>query len=238
MTEAFFGGFPARGPRTPVPNLFFSRLLPEIEDPTELWLSLIVMYSLSRRRGYPCFVTFRELLADPLVHRIMQKRRLSQADVRAAFETAVARRTFLCLPVKGESGDEELIFLNTEADRRAIARIQAGELPLGRALNEPQALARPELPTIYALYEENIGTLTPMVVEELKEAETRYPAEWLEAAFKEAVSLNKRSWRYIQRILERWTAEGRPDEEARRGPETPWGGRDDTRGPYGHIIRH
>jgi DnaD/phage-associated family protein len=196
------------------------------------------MYSLSRRRGYPCFVTYRELLADPLVHRVMQKRGANQAGLRAAFEAALGRRTFLCVSVKGEGGDEELVFLNTETDRRAIARIQAGELPLGRVLREPQPVARPAVETVYALYEANIGTLSPMVVEELKDAEERFPAEWFEAAFKEAVSLNKRSWRYIQRILERWAAEGRPDEEARRSSETPWGGRDDTRGPYGHIVRH
>jgi DNA replication protein len=238
VTEQYFGGFPARGPRTPVPNLFFSRLLPEIEDPNELWLSLLVMYSLSRHKGYPCFITYRELLADPLVHKMLRKGQANEGSLRRAFQAAVARRTFLCISVKRDDGEEELVFLNTDADRRAIARIQAGELELGRVLRDPQPLARPEMPTVYAMYEENIGTLSPMVVEELKTAETQYPAEWLEAAFKEAVSLNKRSWRYIQRILERWAAEGRPNEEARRSTETPWGGRDDTRGPYGHIVRH
>jgi DnaD/phage-associated family protein len=238
VTKSVFGGFPARAPRTPVPNLFFSRLLPEIEDPTELWLSLLIMYSLGRRRGYPCFVTYNEIIADPLVQMTMRRRQVDEADLRRALEAAVARRTFICLPVAGEEGPEDLIFLNTETDRRAVARIKAGALPLGRTLRPPAPAARPPLPSIYARYEENIGTLSPMIVEELKDAEERYPPEWIEAAFKEAVDLNKRSWRYIQRILERWATEGRPDEEARRGSETAWGGRDDTRGPYGHIVRH
>jgi DnaD/phage-associated family protein len=64
--------------------------------------------------------------------------------------------------------------------------------------------------SIYALYEENIGQLTPLVADELKEAEELYPQEWLRPAFETAAALNKRSWRYVARILERWAVEG-PD---------------------------
>ena len=64
-------------------------------------------------------------------------------------------------------------------------------------------------PNIFVLYEQNIGPLTPLLAEELMEAEDTYPAAWIEDAFREAVELNKRSWRYIQRILERWAAEGK-----------------------------
>jgi DnaD/phage-associated family protein len=70
-------------------------------------------------------------------------------------------------------------------------------------------------PNIFVLYEQNIGPLTPLLAEELVEAEDTYPALWIEDAFREAVELNKRSWRYIQRILERWAAEGKTDETSR-----------------------
>ena len=50
-----------------------------------------------------------------------------------------------------------------------------------------------------------------MVAEELREAERTYPPNWIEDAFREAVELNKRNWRYIRRILERWAAEGKDD---------------------------
>ena len=73
-----------------------------------------------------------------------------------------------------------------------------------------------EKPNIFALYEQNIGLLTPMIAEELKEAEKLYPVSWIEEAFKEAVSLNKRNWRYISRILERWASEGKDSGEFRR----------------------
>jgi DnaD/phage-associated family protein len=62
---------------------------------------------------------------------------------------------------------------------------------------------------IFVLYEQNIGLLTPMIADELRDAEKTYPAEWIEDAMQEAVHLNKRSWRYVRRILERWRVEGR-----------------------------
>ncbi len=64
---------------------------------------------------------------------------------------------------------------------------------------------------IFTLYENNIGMLNPLISEELKEAEKVYPAAWVEDAFKEAVTLNKRSWRYIEAILKRWAVEGKND---------------------------
>jgi DnaD/phage-associated family protein len=86
------------------------------------------------------------------------------------------------------------------------------------------------------LYEQNIGALTPLLAEELMEAEDIYPATWIEDAMREAVELNKRSWRYVLRILERWQEEGRTDEKARRGDE-----RDRRRfieGEYADYIEH
>jgi DnaD/phage-associated family protein len=66
-----------------------------------------------------------------------------------------------------------------------------------------------ERPNIFVLYEQNIGLLSPMIAEELKEAADHYPTEWIEAAFREAVLYNKRNWKYIRAILRRWETEGR-----------------------------
>ena len=77
--------------------------------------------------------------------------------------------------------------------------------------------------------------LTPMIAEELREAEKLYPEGWIRDAIKEAVSLNKRSIRYIVRILERWSAEGKSDGTYRRYSKTD----PDKyiKGKYGHIVR-
>jgi DnaD/phage-associated family protein len=91
-------------------------------------------------------------------------------------------------------------------------------------------------PNIFVLYEQNIGPLTPLLAEELMKAEDTYPVSWIEDAFREAVELNKRSWRYIQRILERWAAEGKTDETTRRTDEGDR--RRFIEGEYADYIEH
>ena len=74
-----------------------------------------------------------------------------------------------------------------------------------------------ERPTIFVLYEQNIGLLTPMIADELRDAEQHFPAEWIADAFREAVLHNKRSWKYVLAILERWRTEGRGGHAAGAG---------------------
>jgi DNA replication protein len=95
---------------------------------------------------------------------------------------------------------------------------------------------QPPAVNIFALYEQNIGMITPMIAEELKEAEKLYPPQWIEEAFKEAVTLNKRSWKYIARILERWASEGKDSGEYRR--DIKKNGSDKyVKGKYGHLVQ-
>jgi DnaD/phage-associated family protein len=81
--------------------------------------------------------------------------------------------------------------------------------------------------SVFALYEQNIRLFrTPLIAEELAEAEKHYPAEWIADAFREAVSLNRPNWRYIESILRRWEAEGRHERSLEEilkssGLETP-----------------
>jgi DNA replication protein DnaD len=77
------------------------------------------------------------------------------------------------------------------------------------------------------------------------EAEETYPASWIEDAFREAIRLNKRNWKYILAILVRWQAEGR-DEIDRRTDGRPGKaeqGRDAqarryVEEVYDRIVRH
>jgi len=66
-----------------------------------------------------------------------------------------------------------------------------------------------ERPNIFILYEQNIGLLSPLIADELRDAADMYPAEWIETAFREAILHNKRKWSYIRAILRRWETEGR-----------------------------
>lgn len=62
---------------------------------------------------------------------------------------------------------------------------------------------------IFKLYQDTIGIMTPMIADELKAAETEYPAEWVEEAFKLAATRNVRKWVYVKKVLDNWKTEGR-----------------------------
>jgi DnaD/phage-associated family protein len=94
-----------------------------------------------------------------------------------------------------------------------------------------------ERPNVYTLYEQNIGLLTPIVAEKLQEAEGHYPVEWINAAFEEAVLNNKRNWRYIERILERWTVEGRQSGKDRGSVEQSLDLDKYTKGKYAFLFK-
>ena len=73
-----------------------------------------------------------------------------------------------------------------------------------------------ERPNVFGVYEQNIGPLTPLIADALKDAEQSYPAEWINEAIELAVRNNKRSWSYCEAILKRWKEEGRGAKQNRR----------------------
>jgi DnaD/phage-associated family protein len=197
-----FRGFPAGARATLIPNLFFSDVLPAIEDPAELIVTVYLFFALGRRRATARRLTRDELAADPSLRRALD--RLpggADAALDRGLAAAVVRGTALRA---GRDGDRVYV-INNLPGRSVIPPNDGGSGPaVTPAATEPP-------PTIYALYEETIGTISPLIADELRAAEEDYPAAWIEAAFREAAGHNKRSWRYVARILERWRDEGRHD---------------------------
>ncbi|MBM2824642.1 MAG: damage-indicible protein DnaD [Dehalococcoidales bacterium] len=234
-----FAGFPARTQFTPIPNAFFSSLLPQIKDVTELKTTLHLFWSLYRQRGYPRFITHRQLLGDQTWLGSLGEGTKPPDELLAdALEMAVKRGTFLHLALEINGAPEDAYFLNTETERRVVARIQNGELSLAGLKATGQAypvVATEPMPDIFTLYEQNVGMLTPMIAEELRAAEKLYPEAWMREAIKEAASLNKRNWRYIARILEHWSTEGRSDGTDSRDSKTSPDKY--TRQKYGHMVQ-
>ena len=212
-----FAGFPAGGRATTVPSVFFSQVLPYIQDDTELRVTLYAFYALGRRKGYPRFVTLNELRAEaPLMASLSQDGEAERLEGGLAL--AVERGTLLSLDIEHDGRRERIYLLNTPAGHRAVEQIQDGRIELGRVLPPVQEAPLLERANIYQLYEENIGPLSPIVAQELHEAEELYPLEWIEEALNEAALQNKRSWRYAAAILQRWATEGRKRETAGRDP--------------------
>jgi DNA replication protein len=76
-----------------------------------------------------------------------------------------------------------------------------------------------ERPNIFNLYEQNIGPLTPLIAETLRDAEQTYQPSWIEEAVRIAVENNVRKWRYVEAILESWRTRGRDEREDRGDSE-------------------
>ena len=231
-----FKGFPARMEFTPLPNFFFSTLLSYISDMAELKTTLHVLAMLYRKRGYPRFITYSELLKNAGLMSSLRGMAKSPDEVlRNALKIAAERGTLIHMVLDRNGVPEDLYFLNTESNRQTVSKIQGGELKLTGLKAGVQAYVEAEEQTdIFTLYEQNIGMLTPMIAEELREAEKLYPESWIRDAIKEAVSLNKRNWKYIARILENWLAEGKRDGTYQRGSKTD----PDKyiKGKYGHMV--
>jgi DNA replication protein len=208
-----------------LPRSFFVEVMPQVDDAAELKAILQVLYLLGSREEGGGLVTYGELLSRAASRLEMEGNTLRRGLVLAVEHGAVLRST-----VRAGGKWEEAYCANTESGKRAMERTRRSELS---AVEEDRQ--RPAA-NIFVLYEQNIGMMTPMIAEELKEAEKLYPGGWIEEAFREAVELNKRSWRYIARILERWATEGKDSGEHRQG--TKAGGPDKyIKGKYGHRVR-
>jgi DnaD/phage-associated family protein len=232
-----FQGFPARMDFTPVPNVFFSGLLPQIDDMAELKTTLHVIAAIYRKKGSPRLVTFNELLGDAgLITSLKCGEEPAAVVLRAALKMASDRGTLIRVVLEGDGADEAY-FLNDEPGRQTVAKINSGELKLpGFQAKVPAPVVTGELPDIFSLYEQNVGMLTPMIADELREAEKLYPPEWIRDAIKEAVLHNKRNIKYITKILENWSTEGRSD-GTNRGDSEKAGPDKYFKGKYGHMVQ-
>lgn len=211
MPERRLSGCSNRPGSVSLPDSFLIDVLPRIQDLAELKVVLYLAYLIQRKqpptaRSSQCAVSCQQLKAE--IRRLSPE--LDEEKVRRALDSAV-EHGILVRSISNMNG--------TSMDVYSLA-LDGSQRP---AVN------------VFALYEQNIGIITPMIAEELKEAEKLYPAQWIEDAFKEAVALNKRSWRYIARILERWSTEGKDSGEYKRRIK-----KDDPdkfiKGKYGHLV--
>lgn len=217
---ASFGGFPPGKARlTPLPGLFFTDLLPAIDQLGELKVTLYAFWRLDRMEG-----TFRYLRRSDFAEddRFMQgmgaTRREAESALDESLSRAVARGQLLRAAIPSETGEAPLYFLNTPKGRAAVEAIQQGKWRPSGDAQMPVELSL-ERPGVFTLYEQNIGPLTPLISDSLREAEETYPEQWIEDAIRIAVENNKRSWRYVEAILRRWQEKGRDERKDRRDTE-------------------
>lgn len=229
-----FAGFPSRPQSTAIPNVFFSDVLPALgDDPAAVGVALYAFRTLLATRGFPRYIEGAALTGDASLEAYLAGCGADDDAIERGLARVCEAGVLLPLTVEREGVRRTLYFLNAPADRRGLEAVRSGTVDLGRPV-APQASPAPARAGVFALYESLIGTMSPLIAEELAEAERLYPAEWLEGAFREAAAQNARSWRYVSRILERWAVEGRDHAKTERDPAA------ESRylsGKYGAIVR-
>ena len=213
-----FEGFPAGElDFTSVPDLFFAELLPAIDDLAELKVILHLIW-LRQRRGKQV-ITRAELSADEtLALGLAAAGGDPDLMLKDGLERATARSAVLYAVVDTPAGRQGVYALNSEGGRRAFEDLRHGRLGIERVVLVDRPSPEPR-PNIFELYEDNIGLISPILADELREAEAAYPADWIEDAFRIAVENNVRKWRYVQAILEGWATRGRDDGVSERATE-------------------
>ena len=225
-----FTGFPSGKVRmTPIPSQFFSELLPAIDHLGELKVTLYALWYLDRLEAPVRYMTHASFSED---ERLLQA--VGADGLADALERAVQRGTLLRVQVKVGARQEPVYFLNTPRGRAAVQAIQKGEWR-PEFDEQPLLALEVERPNIFRLYEENIGPLTPMISEMLRDAEQTYQQDWIEDAIRIAIKNNVRNWRYVEAILRSWQEEGR-DGTNRRDSEKDR--RRYVEGEFADFIEH
>jgi DnaD/phage-associated family protein len=198
-----FKGFSDSESFTQLPDTFFHQLLNQIDDVSELKVTLYFLWRAEHMDG-----PFRALQESDFRSKELG---LPSEEIRSGLEKAVERGSLL----RVQKDTVDYFLLNSPRGRAAVQAIESGQWnPEISGSSVPL-----ERPNIFRLYEENIGPLTPLIADALKDAEETYPAEWVAETIGLAVRNNKRSWRYCEAILKRWKEEGRGEKQDRRDTE-------------------
>ncbi|NPV57567.1 MAG: DnaD domain protein [Anaerolineae bacterium] len=231
-----FLGFPAGElKQTGVPGLFITEVLPFIDDLVELKVALYAFWFFEQQQGDYRYITQGDYLSDEAWMDQLGDE-TTPADETITKALAACCRDGILVSAQPGSADaaETVYFLNTPRGRAAAAACQAGKWSPADAPQYPAGLSDVR-PNIFTLYEQNIGPLTPMIADELQNAEAEFPQDWIEEAVKLAMESNVRKWRYVLAILRSWKEEGKDAKDRRFAKKDR---KKYIQGEYGDFIEH
>lgn len=194
----------------PVPREFLTETVAQIDDVTELHVTLAVFRLAADTGSHPPAVSEEAILRDSVLARTFHDERKSSKlgqRIRRGLQYATARDSIVQV-VLTTAGYEERWYVPASAENReALAEVlkEPGAWPIAGF----DAAIATAAPSVFSLYEKNIGILTPLLTDQIETAMELYPLDWIEDAIREAVTYNKRNWRYVQRVLENWSVNGR-----------------------------
>lgn len=211
-----FRGFTDSETFTQLPDKFFHNLLRDIDDAAELKVTLYFLWRAAHMDG-----PFRALSKMDFD---VKELGLGAEEITRGLEKAVRRGSMLKASPRGEDRGVQreakvYFLLNSPRGRAGVKAIESGKWNPSDKTSAPPM----ERPNVFKLYEENIGPLTPLIADALKDAEETYSDEWVAEAIELAAKNNKRNWRYCEAVLKSWKDKGRHEQknqrDARQGSE-------------------
>ncbi len=123
-----FSGFNDEGINfTPLPNDFFTELLPMIDHLGELQITLYAFWALNQKEGNFRCISYHEIAGDDRLLKCLHAPGLSPEDaLQEALERAVSRGTLLSVSLSEGDEEEAYYFFNAPSGRSAVASIEAG----------------------------------------------------------------------------------------------------------------
>ncbi|MFC2064586.1 DnaD domain-containing protein [Chloroflexota bacterium] len=219
-----FKGFSDKETFTQIPDSFFQQILNQSDDPSEIKVTLYVLWRIAHMESRSKPLTMNEIMADKDF-----TVGISIKELDAGLKKSVERGSLLRVEKEGEV----FFFLNSPRSRAVAERLKKGDWDAAaRQVSHPPR----QRPNIFRLYETSIGPLTPMLADALKDADKIYSEEQIVYAFAEAVRREKRSWKYVEAILRNRKEELDGKEQDRRDPEKDR--RKYIEGEYSDFIEH
>ncbi|QPC84658.1 DnaD domain protein [Phototrophicus methaneseepsis] len=235
MSEPFKGFNASKDNVIRVHAQFFTELLPQIDDMAELKLTLYCYHVLHQIDGAYRYLHYSDFRENGAFMGMLEATAPDKDPDELLDETimkALSRGTLLYVAVELETGPEALYFMNTDKGREAIDQLKSGNWQPDRV--RAVEVLPPRL-NAFALYEANIGPLTPRIKDEIVDAEEEFSAAWVEDAINQAVQQNVRKWSYVRAVLKRWQQEGKRQDERLSGSGLEDGKRYAT-GKYADFI--
>lgn len=228
MNTHFKGFYENKKEITGIPDLFFRELLPVMDDINEIKLCLYILWKAYKIGDFSMPITSANILLDEIfTGGLVSPNDGIEKLVGELLEKLVADN--ILLKVESETaGEPNIYFINSPLGRKTASEKSRDLQPAKMTLDQIQ-------PNIFQLYQENIGSLTPIIADALRSAEDIYPGEWIKEAIHIAVQNNVRRWRYVESILDRWQKEGRDGTDREHDQEDY---RRYIKGKYGEIGHH
>lgn len=202
---------------TAVPDSILGEFLVEVQDESLLRCFLRILWHLHRSKDKIKSVEIAVLDADQILEGVLSKRKTTESSRLSTVLKEIYDLNFVLFAKSGKQQGDTRVLLNTRKNRNMIESL--GWVSTD-AVDVTRVLVAPVPPSnVFGLYEQNIGLITPLVADELRDMETTYPVSWIEEAIQLSVIYNRKSIRYILGILERWRNEGR-DGGPRRNSQT------------------